>query len=96
VDVQDPRSKLKSGLQAQVAIAGARRTGALLVPREAVVGTTDTSVMTVIDGRARKQSVQLGVQDGRSIEIVQGIGEGAEVILAPTGILDGDVVGAPK
>jgi RND family efflux transporter MFP subunit len=94
VDVQDPRAKLKSGLQAQVAIAGTRRTGTLLVPREAIVGTADTSVMTVVDGRARKQPVQIGIQDGRSVEILQGLGEGAEVILAPTGILDGDVVGA--
>jgi multidrug efflux pump subunit AcrA (membrane-fusion protein) len=93
VDVQDPRTKLKSGLHAQVAVAGARRTGVLTVPREAIVGATDPSVMTVIDGRARRQPVQIGVQDGRSVEIVQGLGEGSEVILAPTGILDGDVVG---
>jgi membrane fusion protein (multidrug efflux system) len=93
VDVQDPRTKLKSGLHASLAIAGAKRTGALLVPREAIFGTADTSVMTVVDGRARRQPVQVGVQDGRSIEIVQGLSEGSEVILSPTGILDGDVVG---
>jgi membrane fusion protein (multidrug efflux system) len=93
VDVQDPRGKLKNGLQAQVAIAGAKRTAALIVPREAVVGTADTSVMTVTDGRARKQPVQIGIQDGRSVEIVQGLSEGTEVILSPTGILDGDIVG---
>jgi multidrug efflux pump subunit AcrA (membrane-fusion protein) len=96
VDVQDPRTKLKSGLHAQVAIAGARRTGALILPREAVIGAADTSVMTVVDGRARRQPVQVGVQDGRSVEIVQGLAEGTEVILAPTGILDGDVVGEQR
>jgi hypothetical protein len=52
--------------------------------------------MTVVDGRARKQPVQIGVQDGRSVEIVQGLAEGAEVILSPTGILDGDVVGEQR
>jgi HlyD family secretion protein len=96
VDVQDPRTKLKSGLHAQVAVAGARRTGALTLPREAIVGSTDSSVMTVVDGRARKQPVQIGVQDGRSVEIVQGLAEGTEVILAPTGILDGDIVGEQR
>ena len=96
VDVQDPRAKLKSGLHAQVAVAGARRTGTLIVPREAIIGTTDISVMAVVDGRARQQRVQVGVQDGRSVEIVQGLGEGSEVILAPTGILDGDVVGEQR
>jgi len=96
VDVQDPRGKLKSGLLAQVAIAGARRTGALIVPREAVIGAADSSVMTVVDGRARRQPIQIGVQDGRSVEIVQGLAEGAEVIVSPTGILDGDVVGEQR
>jgi multidrug efflux pump subunit AcrA (membrane-fusion protein) len=96
VDVQDPRTKLKSGLHAQVAVAGARRSGALIVPREAVTGTADASVMAVVDGRARRQPVQVGVQDGRSVEIVQGVAEGTEVILTPTGILDGDVVGEQR
>ena len=93
MDVQDPRAKLKNGLTAQVAVAGAKRTGTLIVPREAIVGTSDTVVMAVVEGRARRQPVQVGVQDGRSVEIVQGLGEGAEVILSPTGILDGDIVG---
>ena len=93
VDVQDPRAKLKNGLSAQVAIAGAKRTGTLIVPREAVVDSSDTIVMTVVEGRARRQPVQVGIHDGRSVEIVQGLSEGTEVILSPTGILDGDVVG---
>lgn len=96
VDVLDPRAKLKSGLHAQVAVAGTRRTGTLLVPREAIVGTTDTSVMAVVDGRAHQQRIQVGVQDGRSVEIVQGLAEGTEVILAPTSILDGDMVGEQR
>lgn len=96
VDVQDPRAKLKSGLFAQVAVAGARRTAALVVPREAIIGTSDTAVMAVADGRARRQPVQVGIQDGRSVEITQGVSEGTEVILSPTGILDGDVVGEGK
>jgi hypothetical protein len=66
------------------------------VPREAVVGTTDASVMAVVDGRARRQPIQIGVQDGRSFEIVQGVAEGTEVILSPMGILDGDVVGEER
>jgi HlyD family secretion protein len=93
VDVQDPRGKLKSGLVAQVAIAGAKRSGALVIPREAVVGAGDLAVMVVVDGRARRQPIQIGVQDGRSVEVTQGLAEGAEVILTPTGILDGDIVG---
>lgn len=74
-------------------LPGARRSGALIVPREAIVGAGDISVLTVVDGRARKQPVQIGVQDGRSVEITQGLAEGTEVIVTPVGILNGDMIG---
>ncbi|MCC6179921.1 MAG: efflux RND transporter periplasmic adaptor subunit [Chloroflexi bacterium] len=93
IDVADPQTKLKSGLYAQAAIAGNRRSGALLVPREALLPGQDPSVMLVVDNRARRQAIQVGVSDGRSVEILQGLAEGAEVILSPAGILDGDLLG---
>lgn len=90
VDVIDPHLKLKGGLFAQAAIPGARRTNTLLVPREAIVAAAEASVMQVVDGRARRSPVQLGVNDGRNVEILQGVAEGAEVILSPAGLMDGE------
>jgi HlyD family secretion protein len=93
VDVLDPQLKLKAGLFAQTAIAGQRRQNALLVPREAIVAGVDPSVMQVVDGRVRRQTILTGVSDGRIVEVVQGLAEGAEVVLSPAGLVDGDPVG---
>jgi multidrug efflux pump subunit AcrA (membrane-fusion protein) len=92
IEVEDPRAKLKSGLVGQAAVLGDRRTGVLLVPREAVVTTPEPSVFQVLDGRARRMPVRLGLTDGRSVEIVQGLGEGMQVIANPAGLVEGDLV----
>ena len=72
-------------------IAAGRRQSTIVVPREAVLGRdSDAAVYTVVEGRARRQSVQLGLNDGRMVEVLNGIPEGAEVILSPVGIRDGE------
>ena len=91
VDVLDPQMKLKAGLFAQAALASGRKPGTLLLPREAIVGGPEPSVLLVVDGRAQRRPVQLGVSDGRNVEILQGVSEGAEVAL-PIGVADGDLV----
>jgi len=48
-------------------------------------------VYAVVDGRYRRQPVQSGLNDGRVVEILTGLSEGAEVVLSPAGIRDGDV-----
>jgi multidrug efflux pump subunit AcrA (membrane-fusion protein) len=92
IDVLDPRGKLKSGMFANVVIPAVRRQAALVIPREALLPGPETVVMQVIDGRARRQPVLVGVGDGKSIEILQGLAEGSEVVLSPLAILEGDVV----
>jgi membrane fusion protein, multidrug efflux system len=92
VDVLDPQVKLKSGLFAQAAIPGPRRQGVLVVPRDALLPGAETAVMQLVDGRARRQLVQLGATDGRNVEILQGLAEGAEVIAPPLGVAEGDLI----
>jgi len=92
IDVADPQAKLKAGLIGQVAIVGDRRSGALVVPREAIASGPEPSVMQVIDGRVRRVLVRLGMTDGRVVEVVQGLGEGMSIVALPTGIGDGDLV----
>lgn len=93
IEVADPGFKLKAGMFAQVALSLAPKRGALLVPKEAVVAQGGENVVfQVIDGRARRQPVQAGVADGRNIEIVSGLAEGAEVVVSPAGQVDGIMV----
>jgi multidrug efflux pump subunit AcrA (membrane-fusion protein) len=91
VEVTDPQFKLKGGMFANVSIAAGRKQGTLVVPREAVVGREpDAAVYAVVDGRYRRQPVQVGLHDGRMIEILSGLSDGAEVVLSPTALRDGD------
>jgi multidrug efflux pump subunit AcrA (membrane-fusion protein) len=93
VEVADPGFKLKIGMFAQLAIASPTRRSALVVPREALSARgTESNVYQVIDGRARRQPVQLGVSDGRNVEILAGLADGTEVVLSPAAQADGAVV----
>jgi RND family efflux transporter MFP subunit len=103
VDIPDPQSKLKPGMFAQVAIQLGQRTGALEVPKEAVlqVGSVDPTqpvqsvVYTVTNGRVHKQVVTPGVSDGKNIEIVQGLQEGVDLVLNPRpDFLEGELISA--
>ena len=91
--MSDPGFKLKSGMFAQLAIASPPRRGTLVIPKEALVGRTpEVSVYQVIDGRSRRQPVQVGATDGRMIEILSGVGDGAEIVLSPSAQADGATV----
>jgi RND family efflux transporter MFP subunit len=93
VEVADPGFKLKAGMFAQLGVASPPKQGALLVPKEALVGRPGESVVyQVIDGRARRQPVQTGATDGRNVEILAGLSEGAEVVTSAAGQTDGSVI----
>jgi membrane fusion protein, multidrug efflux system len=92
--VTDPQTKLKAGMFAQVAVATSTRQDALLLPVEAVVSQADsTFTWLVVDGRAKRQTIRLGVRDDERVEVTDGLFDGAEVILnAPATITDGQAI----
>jgi RND family efflux transporter MFP subunit len=103
IDVPDPQRKLKPGMFTQLAIQTGQRPGALLVPKDAVmqVGSVDPTapvqnvVYLVNQGRLHRQVVSTGATDGKSIEIVQGVDEGADLVLNPrTDFLEGELISA--
>ena len=103
IDVPDPQSKLKPGMFAQLAIQTGQRASAVMVPKEAVLRMASVDptaplqnvVYTVAEGRVHKQTVSLGATDGKSIEIVQGLQEGVDLILNPRpDFLEGELIGA--
>ena len=52
-----------------------------------------TSAWQVVDGRAKRQQLKLGVRDAQHVEVLEGLDEGAEVVVGPPPILnDGDYV----
>jgi hypothetical protein len=73
-----------------------------MVPKEAVLRMASVDptaplqnvVYTVAEGRVHKQIVSLGASDGKSIEIVQGLQEGVDLILNPRpDFLEGELIG---
>ena len=103
IDISDPQGKLRPGMFAQLAIQVGQRQGALTVPKEAVlkVGSVDPTaplqsvVYTVSNGRIHKQIVNVGATDGKNIEILQGVQEGADLVLNPRpDFLEGELISA--
>lgn len=93
--VPSPPAYLRQDMTVSVDIEVAQRTGALVVPREAVhdLATDKPWVLQVVGGRARRQVVKLGVRGAERVEVVDGLRSGDQVIATTnTGATDGSRV----
>jgi HlyD family secretion protein len=90
---------MRSGMNADVEIDVAGRTGVLRVPLTAVRGTGTERYVFVLEGdHVRKQPVTPGVKDTAWTEITAGLKVGDQVVTAPESVLkslqDGQAVRA--
>ena len=94
IEPKDPEGKLKPGMFVQLSIKTQERQAALLVPRDAVVGSgTQTSVYVLSQDRAYKRSVKTGVSQDQSIQVLSGVSEGDQVVIEGQATLaDGQLV----
>lgn len=82
VAVRDAEQRLKPGLFGRLRILYDTRGEALLVPKEAVLEEDNaTSLFVVRDGRAFRQVVETGYQNGTRIEIINGAQQNDTVIV---------------
>ena len=91
--------RLGVGYRVRVRIFTADKTQALLIPRSALFRAADNTwqVFAVRNGRARLQTVEVGLMNDEQVEIVRGLSEGEAVILAPESTLtDGARVDADR
>jgi RND family efflux transporter MFP subunit len=96
IDLKNPRHELYPGMYANVTLELERHPDALKVPESAVGDSQDGKyVMIARDGKLRKQSVTIGINTGKSAEIVRGLGGGEMVVanLDPS-IVTGEAVNA--
>lgn len=83
VELPNLHGSLRPGMFVEARIAVEEHRGAWLVPTETVVTEKlKTSVFLVVDGKAKKVAVRAGFNDGRKVEILDGIGPADAVILA--------------
>lgn len=82
IEIPNPDGELRPGAYATVQLEVERKQNALLVPTHALlVEKAGTSVFTVVDGKAKKTSVQVGFNDGINVEIASGIKADQTVIV---------------
>jgi membrane fusion protein (multidrug efflux system) len=81
IDLENPKHELRPGMYATVKVGVEKHTDALLVPVEAAVfEKSGTSVFIVADGKAKKLPVKTGINDGTSVEILDGLAQNQPVI----------------
>jgi HlyD family secretion protein len=94
VEVPNAGARLKPGMYARVQFVVAQRTGALTVPRNAIVEVEGTRGVFVADGKtARFKPITSGIVDGEAVEITEGLADGNTVItLGSASLRDGDPI----
>lgn len=108
--LNDTQLALRSGMTCRVEIVAGGSAARPAVPLQAVL-TDDASagkdhtkttsyVYTVVDGKAKKQVVELGVSDDTNQEVTKGLAVGDTIAVGPARLLhelhDGDVLVAKK
>lgn len=78
VRLDEPPQGLRSGMSGEVNIVIGQKPGVLLAPSES---EADGAVWVVDGGRVKKQPVKVGIRDLLRAEILEGVGEGALVVI---------------
>jgi len=94
LEISDALGLLKPGMFTSVRIITDRHLNTLIIPKKALIIETDEDdVYVVADGKARRTRVELSFVEGDLVEVVQGLGEGAQVItVGQDGLKDGMAV----
>jgi RND family efflux transporter MFP subunit len=77
--------QLRPGMTANLGIEVERRDNVLLVPARAVRTTNNQKMVSVMrDGKATPQRVATGLSNDTTVEIVNGLAEGDQIVIAAT------------
>lgn len=86
VEAVQPPASVRPGAFVSVDVLRETRTGALLVPRPAIVRELQEAYVFVAEGKtARKRVVELGLEEGDRIQVVKGLKAGESVVTAGQG-----------
>ncbi|MDR2404591.1 MAG: efflux RND transporter periplasmic adaptor subunit [Spirochaetaceae bacterium] len=78
----DPR--IRAGMFATVSLVTSTRTNVLVIPRGAVINTYGSWIVFTVDGEgiARRREIRPGLGDEESVEVVDGLELGEQVVIA--------------
>jgi membrane fusion protein, multidrug efflux system len=82
IEAANPGNKLKPGMFANVSILVNTKTGVLVIPRDALAATGETSYVYIVDAssRAIKKDVKIGIVRETDAEVLSGLSLGDKVI----------------
>jgi RND family efflux transporter MFP subunit len=81
--ISNRNHRLKPGMFAEVDIIVREKADAILIPTYAVLEQSDVNrVFILADGKATSQVVQLGADQGESVEVLSGVAIGDSLIVA--------------
>ncbi len=86
--LSDPTA-FKSGMFARVNFSSIKAVPALVVPREAIIGSVrNAQIYVVQDNKAVLKKIVCGVESGGKIEVVQGLNQGENVVVTGQNIIN--------
>ena len=88
-------SRIKAGMFATISLVTTTRSNVPLVPRNAVIHTYGSWIVFIVDEKnvARRNVLELGIENERFVEVLSGISLGDRVVIAGQNFLsDGDPV----
>jgi RND family efflux transporter MFP subunit len=99
IDLPNPQGRLKEGMFGLATIELGVNEHALTIPAACLVGESHggkAEVLVVKNGKAAKQLITIGANDGIRVEVIGGLTEKDEVITTTTGVSDGTPVRTRK
>jgi membrane fusion protein (multidrug efflux system) len=80
--VANPKGELQAGMFVEVRLETAVRPNAVVIPEEAILSLQQESfAWVIVDGRATRRVVSLGVRTPGFVEITDGVAEGEQVVV---------------
>jgi multidrug efflux pump subunit AcrA (membrane-fusion protein) len=92
VELGNPGQRLKPAMFAQIELAVGGKTPVLTVPDSAVIhtGTRRIVLVQVKEGRFEPREVELGARGANFVEIVKGVRDGEQVVVAANFLIDAE------
>lgn len=96
IDLDNPDGRLMHGMYAQVVIALDERTSVLTVPASSLLTEgKEAFVYTVVNDRAVRTPVRLGLDNGVRVQITDGLTDGSVIVVTGKGLISGGSVLRP-
>ena len=92
IDLPNPNNQLKPGMFAQLELPTAAKGAVVTVPNSAVIdsGTRQIVLVQAKEGRFEPRDVKLGARSDERIEVLDGVREGEQVVVAANFLIDAE------